>query len=967
MLLNNFIILILVAVCSSTIPRDKNSVKNLIEFLKNRALLTTSKPTVAVNEYRLPTDTIPLHYELTLATEIHLPDETDPSKFEFKGEVEILIQINRETNEIVLHSKDQTILEAQLNKETGELIAWIDEDQPTYDPKLEFLKFRTKDLLVPSENYKLWIEYKGTLRERSERGFYKSFYVKPNGLKTWFVGTQFQSVHARHAVPCYDEPGIRANFTLSVIHHQSLRALSNMPIESSKLVNYFSDERMVTKFLTTPPMQPYILEIIVSDFEFIEITGTDRVQQRVYGRTEALQAGLADVGLFAGVQILEEQQKYFNTKYPLPKLDTAVHPSAGAMEHWGLVTINERNYLHDEIVESIYNKMLKITLISHEFAHQFFGDLVAPKWWNSLWLNEGFARYYEFRTVKDTNPDLRSMDFYIFLSRQMSFLVDQIDGTHPINQEVGSPAEIDGIFDLISYDKAAGFIRMLEHVVGESIFKRGLSNYLEDMAYKSVDYMDLVRNLNKAREEEGIRHGVSLKDFVESWINVSGFPVVEVTLTSTGNALFTQRRFVEEKSTQNNQLQWIPLTFTVNSKSDFNQLEPIYWLIDNSIEIQNKDGLLSDPNEWIVVNLQANAYYRVNYDGVLWNRIGQVLNSDHERIHLYNRAQLIDDVLYLAQFGYTTFESMLNIWSYLSKERDFLPWSSANLGLFFLLPKLTDANCQPNFMRFLREIYNPIYMYLGPNDLGFAEGISDKYNRQLVLLLSCLVGDPNCVSDANQRTRDSLHDHKEIEADIRAMTYCNGLRYANSSDFDLGFDRMIKSNDSSLRGDLIYGLSCNFNQDDLRKYLNSTIDTKAFKYFDNERDSVLSFVITGSANGVKVAIDFISVNFRKVEEIYSKENPVKSQVALMSNYVTSDSLLLSYEELLTILVNVKLVTTNEKETFLKIGINNVELGRKIDGPLGEALVEYFKGSNGNGLEVQTKFILVATAILFLLY
>lgn len=126
------------------------------------------------------------------------------------------------------------------------------------------------------------------------------------------------------------------------------------------------------------------------------------------------------------------------------------------MEHWGLVTINEQNYLHDNAIDSIITKLSKVTLISHEFAHQFFGDLVAPKWWDYLWLNEGFARYYESRTVQDTHPELRPMDFYIFQSRQLSFLFDQVENTHPLSPTVGSPQEIDQIFDLITYDKGEG-------------------------------------------------------------------------------------------------------------------------------------------------------------------------------------------------------------------------------------------------------------------------------------------------------------------------------------------------------------------------------------------------------------------------------------------------------------------------------------------------------------------------------
>lgn len=217
---------------TSTVPAEKNLLKSFLKVLEDRSFFVTV-PRSQLNgiDYRLPIATIPLHYDLTLATDIHWDDEFNPKKFEFNAEIEITIRVTQATNEIVLHSKDQIILEAVLRKETGEVVPWIN-DQPTYENQTEFLRFQTRDQLLSDViDYKLWIKYSGVLRDRSERGFYKSYYTKQDGTKSWFVGTQFQSVHARHAFPCYDEPGIRANFSVSVIHHNSLHALSNMPIE----------------------------------------------------------------------------------------------------------------------------------------------------------------------------------------------------------------------------------------------------------------------------------------------------------------------------------------------------------------------------------------------------------------------------------------------------------------------------------------------------------------------------------------------------------------------------------------------------------------------------------------------------------------------------------------------------------------------------------------------------------------
>lgn len=207
-----------------------NPVDKLLENLKSRSRLSTKSSASNNVNYRLPTDTQPVHYELKLTTNIHLEDETDPDKFKFMGEVEITFEVLNETNEIVVHSKDQILEAAELRDDTGAVIPWADEELPLPELDTDFVRFKAVNVLVKDATYKLWIKYQGELRERVRRGFYKSFYETSDGRKVWFVGTQFQPIFARHAFPCYDEPGIRATFNVTVNHHQSLHALSNMPI-----------------------------------------------------------------------------------------------------------------------------------------------------------------------------------------------------------------------------------------------------------------------------------------------------------------------------------------------------------------------------------------------------------------------------------------------------------------------------------------------------------------------------------------------------------------------------------------------------------------------------------------------------------------------------------------------------------------------------------------------------------------
>lgn len=545
-----------------------------------------------------------------------------------------------------------------------------------------------------------------------------------------------------------------------------------------------------------------------------------------------------------------------------------------------------------------------------------------------------------------THPELRSMDFYLFQSKQLSLLYDQIESSCPLIYDPITPAEIDSVFDLISYDKGAALLRMIEHLIGEETYKKGIVYYLEKMSYKSANYKDLAEGLQKAVNESRITFDKPIEDIIYNFSTNPGFPLVTVTSIPPYRLRFEQTRFLEDKHNASYPLYKIKIDFTTKSSPDTPPNQDWYWFPDEIMEIH----WTNNADEWIVVNYQSAGYYRVNYDNVLWKRIIKALDLEHEKVHLYNRAQLVDDVLYLARGGWVSYSTMLNVWKYLAKEKDFVPWSSANIGLFFLLPKLTDANCKLDFMRFLRQIMKPIYKHLGPRD-RYEEGVGDKYNRQFIRLLACTAGEEDCVNDAKEQTQNYFYRNHTIDPDLRAITFCNGLRFVNKNDFNLAFAQLMKSTDLVLRSDLIYGLSCNQNENNVELLLNSTINTNSFKYFETERDDLLTFVISNSATGVGVAINFIQNQFKEIGSHYSKPEPVRSQVALMSNFITSDRLLGRYEELLTVLVVEKIVNEDDKETFLELSQKNVEWVRKNDKPLGDALKTFFNNSGRHLIHV----------------
>lgn len=219
---------------------------------------------------------------------------------------------------------------------------------------------------------------------------------------------------------------------------------------------FFSgEERINTVFDQSESMQTYLLAFVVSDFKYTGKLVEGLIPQRVFARPQAIDNFDGDFGLDAGIKILNDLELYLNTSYTLPKMDQISIPdfAAGAMENWGLVTYREELLLYNPKTTALNSKHRIATIISHEYAHQFFGNLVSPEWWSYLWLNEGFATLYEYTTTAAVYPEFRSIDFMIRDAVQSSLLTDALDTTRAMTADAQSPDEISDLFDDIAYEK----------------------------------------------------------------------------------------------------------------------------------------------------------------------------------------------------------------------------------------------------------------------------------------------------------------------------------------------------------------------------------------------------------------------------------------------------------------------------------------------------------------------------------
>uniref|UniRef100_A0A336LYN8 Aminopeptidase n=1 Tax=Culicoides sonorensis TaxID=179676 RepID=A0A336LYN8_CULSO len=909
--------------------------------------------------YRLDNNTEPINYQ------VHLKTRVDEAKFDFQGEVKITLKFKVESNYVQIHKRQITITNATIKcgSDAEELLL----EKMTFNEVTEHLRFNLTKAQPVSTQCVLWIEYNGELREDNE-GFYRSSYVNPQGQTRWLATTQFESTDARHAFPCYDEPGMRATFDIKITFgDENYHAISNAEIDST--VNN-PDGTRTTTFKQTPLVQPYLIAFVVSDFKFVErnLAGV-RVPQKLFARPAAIDAGEGEYGVETGIEILTDQANYFGVPYGLPKMDQISIPdfSAGAMENWGLVTYREELLLYNED-RALSQKKRIAEIIAHEFAHQWFGNWVAPEWWSYLWLNEGFANMYEYYSISRLYKDWDIMGFFIFENHQTAMRADALETTRPMTHYVEDPVSVRNLFDSIAYDKSGSVLRMIQHSLTDDLFKKGLNYYLTERGLKAANSDHLAAGLQKAVDEAKpaqIPAEITMKRLIDSWSLKAGYPLVTVTRGDDNKLTFTQTKFSYKVNTTVDGDWLIPINYATASKPWFNDTKPVAWMTGKTMS-HTIQGSTTD--DWIVVNLQETGFYRVDYDEKLWQLIINKLKSPQfEEIHEFNRAQLVDDVLNLARANIQKYPAVFTLLEYLEQEKNFVPWASASNGLGFLDRQLLGSGSYEYFQRFVGKLVAPLYAKLTSHDGGPNERLADKTARTIAIDWACRTGDAKCIAETRDRVQQVIQNSTlEIEPDVRYNIYCNGLRQATETDYNAIIERLKKETDQNERTILLNALGCIQVSDIQKKYLDASIDrANPVGLRVQERNRVLQSVYSNGQTGLENSIEFLEKNHAAVQELYNPPSPVKNNAIRMSERVTSPELNEKFEKMMNTLVAGKYFTAEEKDKVMETPKENLAWIEENEKEISEFFANYFK-NNANVSVVSTVFLSVLLAFTYLL-
>jgi cytosol alanyl aminopeptidase len=456
---------------------------------------------------RLPAWASPRRYELRL--------EIDPGAAQFHGEVFIDVTLEQGTSAIVLHAADLSVeraeivvgdkrlrAEASLRKAAGAV------------EELEELVLVASQP-IPAGEIQIHIEYQGQVPE-SLRGIYR---VEEDGR--WFVFTQFEPADARRMFPCFDDPSFKTPFDLEVTVPEKQGVFSNAPEKERKTAK----GKTTVRFAQTKPMPTYLLSLAVGPFEVKE---GDKAPVPIRIITVPGRSAEGATALRMASEHLALLAEFFGSPYPYDKLDLIAVPNfgAGAMENAGLVAFREELVLLDPTSSSLSAERDVAVTIAHELSHHWFGNLVTMKWWDDLWLNEGFATFMESLIVDRWRPAMRAeLEARALTGWVMN--LDALTSARAVRQPVHNTYEAEASFDSITYLKGAAVIHMLESWLGPDAFRAGVQAYLSEHAWRNADAADLFRALGKAS-------GKSVDTVATTFLDASGVPLVRARLVCDG-------------------------------------------------------------------------------------------------------------------------------------------------------------------------------------------------------------------------------------------------------------------------------------------------------------------------------------------------------------------------------------------------------------------------------------------------
>jgi len=674
------------------------------------------------NPYRLPRSVIPVHYDLHL--------EPDLDTFTFEGSVSIRIGITETIQEIVLNAAEIEIKSMVFRGEDSE----IEVTGVTHDDEFDRATVALADPATPG-TYDLDITYTGLINDQL-RGLYRSIYRDKDGNEHVIATSQCQATDARRVFPCWDEPDLKATFKTTMVVADGLEAYSNGAEVSRTPLD---DGRVRFEFTETMKMSTYLLAFIVGPFEATEPVDVRGTPVRVIVPRGNLH--LTDTALENAVFCFEYLADYYGIPYPEQKLDHIAIPdfAAGAMENVGLITYRDAYLTLDPPKASQGELQGCLDVIGHEIAHQWFGNLVTMKWWEGAWLNEAFASFMELKATDAKKPEWKRWLAFANLEIPWAMGVDQLATTRPIEFEVNSPAEVDEMFDAITYGKGSAVLRMIEQFIGEEEFRTGVGNYLRKHEYANTETSDLWEGLDGASEWP-------VGEIMNTWVYQRGFPQIDVEIVPGGVRL-SQRRYFAIPDETDSTIWDVPIQ--LRGVVDSQPFEKKVLLTEDEIVIP-----VEGPVDYMVANAGGHGFYRTRYSEDLFaGLLGHLETLDD-----IERYSLVSDTWAMVRSAQVPASNFLDLVGKFGGETEHAIWSVIIGGLRALEHHALEPETRVAFEAYVRELVAPAHERLGWEGSGEESDLARKLRGDLIAALGNLGNHPATIEKAREVAGQVLDD-----------------------------------------------------------------------------------------------------------------------------------------------------------------------------------------------------------------
>src|SRR5215472_59023 len=702
---------------------------------------------------RLPDNAVPESYKLILS-----PDLKNNT---FAGEETIQVRVQGPSSVIVLHAVDISFQKVSIKGPSGSQEARVIADKEHQMVRL------TVDQQLPSGPASIQIRYSGVLNDEL-----RGFYIGKDDHGRKYAATQLEDTDARRMFPSFDEPGYKATFDVTVIADKELTVISNGKVISDTAGP--ANAQHTVQFSTTPLMSSYLVAVIVGNFEAIQ-GEADGIPVRVW--TSPGKKELGRFALAAAEFNLRFYDRYFGIKYPYGKLDLVglADFSAGAMENTGCITFREILLLLDEKQAAVSLKKTVASVIAHEMAHQWFGDLVTMEWWDDKWLNEGFATWMSSKPVAAWKPDW-NVDIDNANDTVNSIDLDSLVNTHPIHQPADTPEQILELDDAITYGKAAAVLRMLESYVGPETFRTGINTYLKKYSYRNAaaaDFWAVQKEISKKPVDK----------LMPTWVEQAGVPLLTVHASCSQKtqvvSVEQQRYFYDRVRLQQGspELWQIPVCLRDGSSSVDS--------LANCELVSKKQATLTLPSctSWEFLNAGAMGFYHTAYE----SEAVRSMAKDIERaLKPAERIMLLSDVWASVMVNREPIGDYLRLAEGFESDRNDAVLGQLLAQLTYISERLTNDSDRKSYSLWVHHLLKPI-----ADDVGWVPKAGERESlntlrARLLFTLAHVARDPQAQNLARKLADEALTEQSSVNREIAL----SALQVAASGGDEVFYDRI---------------------------------------------------------------------------------------------------------------------------------------------------------------------------------